>query len=365
MFMHGALTEWIFWDEIVASNVEKIEYGKFAWPARTADGVLPVRLKDIVPPVVEAGRHSAKTKEGVCRSVLHACLYASNKQEKERQEFSSQKYATRNGPLPQSPYSVRNDRRAPINDKALQNVWQVVQALENRNLLFIWLLSLMTQIYYDEHIVNRVVERYPEAIEQSLERITRGDDGSSELESILVFHMSARDCLGRVDVNEYQNMMLACVKEWYYRVQADKDHKYHGTKLYVVSGQARPSRNLIQAKELGFLGRCKTEPLLHDSAVTIATLSFDQIAGAGKQVSPPETDEEHRLRIERETGNMFYAPGDIAMVTTSRVRNDISHRTTREQLTDNLTAQASLDADPAWTGAPAGQGAAPAAATQH
>ncbi len=217
--------------------------------------------------------------------------------------------------------------RAHISDKSLHNVWRMVQKLKSRNLLFIWILSLMIQQYYAEHIVKRVVERYPEVIEESLELVTKCSDSTGELESILVYYMSARDCLGRVDVNEYQNMMLACVKNWSYRVQTDASHEYHNVKLYVVTGQGRPSRNLVQAKEPGFRGMCRTEPLLPDTAATLRAPSLDQIVSSGQRILPPESDEEHRLRIERETGNMFFAPDVDRLYTTSRVRrSDISHR---------------------------------------
>ncbi len=85
MFMHDALTEWIFWDEIVASEVEKIEYATFAWPRRSDGQNQPIRLRDVIPRVVEAGGYSADTVKGVSRSVLHAHLYSSkNKRKNEK-----------------------------------------------------------------------------------------------------------------------------------------------------------------------------------------------------------------------------------------------------------------------------------------
>lgn len=62
---------------------------------------------------------------------------------------------------------------------------------------------MMTRKYYFEHIVKRIVERYPEVIEENLELVTKSSDCSGQSGSILVFYMSAQDCWGwgRADVN--------------------------------------------------------------------------------------------------------------------------------------------------------------------
>lgn len=96
-FMYGALTEWIFWDNIVTSKVHKIDYGTFAYPPRRADGHQSKRLEDIIPRVVRAGRYPANSAKGVSRTVLHATIYPNGEQERATQSFALPKRASRNG----------------------------------------------------------------------------------------------------------------------------------------------------------------------------------------------------------------------------------------------------------------------------
>lgn len=131
-------------------------------------------------------------------------------------------------------------------------------------------------------------------------------------------------------------MKLACVRKLYARVHANPDHKYHGIELYIISGRDRPVHNLLRAEELGYLGKCSINPVLSDTGAPLQTLSFDEIVSSGQRVKLPETTEEHRLRIERETGNIIHGPGGIAWVTTIRVF-DTTHRP--DSTTQRLTTQ--------------------------
>lgn len=327
-FMHGALTEWIFWDNIVASKVEKIVYGDFFKPREPGRNSRLAGLENVIPKVMEASRYEANTKNVVSRSTLHGIIYASAQQEKERLEFSSQARATRNGPLPSAPKSVQNDKRVQINDKSLGDVWNIVRTFDNGNLLFIWILSLMTETFYGESIVERVVVRHPEVIEESLEWVTKCTE-SGVCEKTLVCYMSGRGCPGRVDVNKYQDLMVDCIREWHRRAHLDPNHKYHGFKLYLVVGQARPLRNLVRVRQSGHRGGCKTETLLRHPGMIPLSPPFDQVVKQGQPIRSPETDEEHRLRIQRETGNVCYGPEDIRKPTAKRVRNNDSHRPTK------------------------------------
>lgn len=318
-FMHGALTEWVFWDSIVASKVEAIDYGAFCKPPPSDNRIRPRCLENIIPTVVEAGRHKAGTAKGVSRSVLHAALYASRKQEMERQEFASNVRASRNGPLPVAPKSVKNDKRVMINDAALADVWRIVSALENRNLLFVWILSLMTETYLFESIVNGVVRRYPNIIEESLELVASHDTTDDEYQSILVYYMPGRGCVGRVDINGYQKLMLACVQKWHRSVHTNQGHKHFGVDGYVVIGEGRPMRNLVEASESGLKGCCKTE---NAQRCPPLTSQYTQILKSGQRLMPDETDEQHRLRLKRETGNLCFGPDEIRSPTSKRVRKD-------------------------------------------
>lgn len=320
MLRLGLMTEWIFWDEIVASKVERIAYSTFSRPRRTSALTLNPHLIDLIPLVMEAGRHQIDTARRMPRSTLQARLYTSPAQHMERQKHDVGAWATRAGPSQPVPKSVLSDKRARIDNKSLEDVWNFVCTLQNRNLIFVWMLTLMTQRYYAESIVEKVVERHPSVIEESLEHIVDEDAISGMHKSFLVYNSPGPGCLNRKDIDEYQRMMLACIMQWCRQVQKDPTHRYNGIEVFVMIGKARPLRNLSRAYEHGLSGKCRAESILQDRQASPKQLAFDQVIKHGRRVVSCETDEECSLRLAREYNNMVF---------TRRVRNDMSHRSRR------------------------------------
>lgn len=312
-----------------ASNVEKIRFGAPSNRDSKDNCGRLLGLQKILPVAKAASRPERRTWKDASRSVRHKFTYVSDKEDREREQFAMHALASRNGPLPTATVSVKNDIRASINNKSLQDVWDIVRGFESRNLLLVWIASLMTRTYYADSIVERVVERYPEAIEESFDKIKKHTETEGVYEEVLVYYMSGQGCQGRVDVNAYQNMMLACIKTWQQKVHLDEAHKFHGKKVYLVTGKDRPLRNLLVPRESGFMGRCTTERLLHYPQMMLTIPFLGRLGQPGRQLKPIETHEERRLRIQRDPRNQMHSPGGIAMVITAPVYRDTSHHKAR------------------------------------
>ncbi|KAK5953762.1 hypothetical protein OHC33_005031 [Knufia fluminis] len=325
MFRYGSLTEWIFWDKIVARDVDKILYASFARPARGLEAPRGWchQLPDLVPHVMHAAKHVEGTKAGVPRTVLHATMYHTSQEKKEIEDFDEKVFVGRmSKKLPKAPKSVQEDKRNQIDDQTIENVWDLIGERACRHVLFIWILSLMTKRYYDFSIVEAIVRRHPEAVTRSLEVVREHQVSGDGCTEVLVYCMPGPNCFGRVDVNHYQKMVYECIVRWDLLKRADANHPYHGIDVYLVSGESRPLRNLVRLDEHGLQGGCKSKQVLPDKTFNVERLEYDAVLKYGTKIKHPETDEEHTARIEATYQNKFYAPDGLRNLT-SRPRNVI------------------------------------------
>ncbi|KAK6369152.1 hypothetical protein LTR64_007313 [Lithohypha guttulata] len=318
LYRYGSLTEWLFWDEIAASWVDRIEYPKFANPKRTSDNRWKLSLRDVIPDVVDAARGDENTKRGVPRTILHAALYSTQRMEEERRYFDLSVFVGRCGPLPDAPASVKRDKRANISAQHIEDVWTLASATNSKNLVFMWILSLTTQRFYFDSIVRGVVQYHPEVVVDTLHVMSGGEDAGAM--KTLVYYMPGPHCFGRVDVNQYQKLMEACIVQWdlLQKVNATSSHR---PAIYIATGPARPLRNLLQLKELGLLGKCRIEPILKDHGVTVGHPDLKTVETRARRVLQRETDEEFRARRRADYGDKFYPPTEKPLVTTRRVKD--------------------------------------------
>ncbi|KAK5104463.1 hypothetical protein LTS08_002352 [Lithohypha guttulata] len=275
LYRYGSLTEWLFWDEIAASWVDRIEYPKFANPKRTSDNRWKLSLRDVIPDVVDAARGDENTERGVPRTILHAALYSTQRVEEERRYFDLSVFVGRCGPLPDAPASVKRDKRANISAQHIEDVWTLASATNSKNLVFMWILSLTTQRFYFDSIVRGVVQYHPEVVVDTLHVISGGEDAGAM--ETLIYYMPGPHCFGRVDVNQYQKLMEACIVQW----------------------------DLLQKE--------------HD--VTVVHPDLKTVETRARRVLQRETDEEFRARHRADYGDKFYPPTEKPLITTRRVKD--------------------------------------------
>lgn len=176
---------------------------------------------------------------------------------------------------------------------------------------------MMTKQFLFTSIVEGVVRRYPEVIEESLKLVTSPATGNGQPTSIFVHHMPGRMCSGRVDVNSYQEMMLACVQNWHSTWYTDAAHKHYGLEVFTVTGADRPMRKLTGAYKSGHMGRCKIEDLQQCRPMPS---EFDRVLLLGAKIKQVETNDQRKKRARDEGNDHFYAPQGTDGPTTKRVR---------------------------------------------
>lgn len=335
MFRYGSLTEWIWWDTIAATCVDKIDYLAFSKPER---GLQAWRkhLSEIVPDVVEAGHGKKNSPRGVPRTVLHATLYTSKSVETARLHYDLTVWQGRCGPLPNLPKEVTSDKRVLMEEGDIEHVWSLASVTGSRNLVFMWLLSLMTQRYYIESIVEQVVKYHPEVVTGNLQRLCA--ENIDDASDVLVYYMPGPHCFGRVDVNQYRKLMQACISRWDALRRTDVGNELHDLDIYIVTGPLRPLRNLLRPKQFKLFGRCLVESVLEAGSTEVSQLTVEIVRKVGVKMVQPESDEQHRARLRDEYGNIFYLPTEKPLYRTQRPNtyNSAFMRTTPVQTTPNF-----------------------------
>ena len=296
MFRYGSLTEWIWWDTIVASSVDKIDYVAFSRPGSGQVQGWRKHLSDIIPEVINAGHGKQNSPRGVPRTVLHATLYTSSSVEMARLHFDMTVWRGRCGPLPKLPKDVARDKRVTMEESDLEHVWQIASSYGRRDLVLMWLLSPMTQHYHVDSIVRTVVEYHPEVVTGNLHRVQAA--GTAAASHVLVYYMPGPNCFGRVDINQYQKLMTACITHWDALRRTNITHELPIVEVYIVVGALRPMRNLLRPRQLGLLGRCRLDPTIESLNAKILHLTVEQVQKVGCKVVQPESDDEHRARLQ-------------------------------------------------------------------
>lgn len=319
MYKYNSLTEWVFWDRVKATKVDSIGYKAFSQPARTPGKQWQLHLRDVLPEVVEAGTHTEGTRRGMPRTVLHALLYYSQSELAELAYFDDKVYATRSGPLPSIPKAAAKDKRCNIEPAYMDSLWVLAGDSEWKDILFVWMLSLMIKKFYVSSIVTAIIDLHPEIVTRRLHKVYK--DKSAASEYMLVYYMPGPKCLGRADINQYQSLMRLCIERWVLVQKMQTKKSSSDTNVYIVTGAARPVRNLIRLEQEAIQGRCKAIPLLDKPNVYIQHLNYDEVEHVGHKVMPAETDEEFNARIRDQYNGEFWMPDNISSASTARVNN--------------------------------------------
>lgn len=202
MFRYNSLTEWVFWDQIRASDVVEIDYNTFARPKKDVKKGCRLNLQEALPEVIKAGSFAEGSQRGIPRSVLHAQLYHSQHELREIEHFEEKVFATRSGRLPSVSNVARKDRRSAIDDAYLESIWSLAGDSKHKDVLFLWILSSMAKKFYVDDIVDAMVRLYPGVVSKQLHRVFKDDD-HSQSKSLLVYYIPGPNCFGRVDINNY------------------------------------------------------------------------------------------------------------------------------------------------------------------
>lgn len=339
MYRHGSLTEWIIWDELKVRIVAKLNWRDLSRPAGSCGAKRGYGFWEALPEVMKAAQVSEDQPKGLPRTQTHAAIYASAQIEAERAAFAEAAFAGRCGELPKAPASVKNDVRAGIDVRTINNIWRIVHKAEHRNLLFLWILSLMTERYYFESIVEAVIRHYPGVVTGSLHTLSNANQDDPD--TTLVYYMPDPECSRRIDVHSFNRMVRACIVQWDLE---EKDKRCIGetrTPVYIVSGAGGPARSLISLEQLGELGRCgiRSPPIASTGRIPHPTLNFVKIYGW--RVQHLETDAECAARRQEQYNNMFYVPELSGPVVTTK---KIYHKYTRpgKFVTPDLTKHGSV-----------------------
>lgn len=303
-FEYGSLTEWLFWDKIVARDVVKIDYTSFAYPERGLEAGWRPHLadRDLIRRVIDAAQAKAGTST---RRLLHEELYITSATEVAIEKWHKETFAGRCGKLPKAPRVVKSDKRVSIDDMTIEKVWNMVKTTPSRNVLFVWLLSLMTRRYERDSIVEAVIRLHPSVVSDSLETIQQyqQDTSSNSSVKLQVYYLPGRICAGRIDVNPFHDLVKSLIIKLD-EVEHKKSPLAVRMPIYFVSEQNRPLRNLIKLSEHGHAGKCKASSVLTDGHM-LANLTYEEICKYGMLVKQPETDEELTLRLGHQT---FHGP---------------------------------------------------------
>ncbi|KAJ9663484.1 hypothetical protein H2198_000749 [Neophaeococcomyces mojaviensis] len=298
MFLYNALTEWIFFDRIVAKNVEKIDYSAFATPKRNSgQGLWRLHLGGFIPLHTKAAKAKHNTKDGMSRSVLHAITYHSREQQKEIGTFADNVFVGRIGRLPKAPQVVQEDTRSIVSDKTIKEVWSMVRGWQNSSLMLVWILSLMTKTYHAWSIAEAIARLYPHAIREHLHLI---QDDSQQLNSsrqVLVYYRSRPNCHGRVDINGFQDLMEGCIYEWDKRKASDTDPANRTAIVFISTEHPQPVRNLVRLQQQGLFGHCTTIPMFKNSAEVVRFPDLANVTKNSKRVIQRSKNDEDYQRL--------------------------------------------------------------------
>lgn len=212
---HSTRTEWIFWDHIAAKNVAEIDYEAFSRPGFNK------WISTIVPKVVEAAIET-KTGRGPSMPELIRKMYYSKGELEEMERYSRDPRATRFGPQTKVPYVVKRDIRRSITTNDVEMIWNLVQHSTHQNLLFVWLLSMKTRDFDIDDIARKIVDFKPSAVTENLYLVS--DDQSSLSPKVVAYYRPGPGSFNRIDVKTFQDLMLACVKEWDSRRRHETSH---------------------------------------------------------------------------------------------------------------------------------------------
>lgn len=321
MYRHGSLTELIVWDQLRAFNVREYNWRLLSRPEPSAGLVFSIGLFEILPKVMGVAQCDEHSRKNVSRAQAHAELYASSRVQAERATFADDVLVERSSKRPKLPNAVKNDRRVGINEKTLNDIWRIASATKDRNLLFLWILSLMTEVYYLDSIVEAVIRNHPEVIMESLHLLLGASEQDEE--KAWVYYMPGLGCTRRIEVNWFQKLVNACIVEWDLQQKQRQSICNPRLPLYIVSGAGGSIRNLICLKQLGQLGQCQISETPHIIAGTVTHPPLELVKRDGWRVVHRETDEECTARRLKQYGKRMFYPLELRkgspMISTKRV----------------------------------------------
>ena len=326
MFKHSTLTEWIVWDELDAEDVEEIPYQEFSRPpypkpTRSSSRVSrrALSLMEIVPEIARTASQKVDFKRGhgIPRTALHKKCYYTHQQEAEMQAFDEKVYVKRSGRLPTAPRIVQDDKRSNISTQRLDDIYAIAKPWRSRKLIFIWIISLLTRKHYLDDMVQAIVDRYANVIGMSLDVIENSDHTNDHINRKVLKHdVPGPHCSANVDVNGYQELMKACVEQWY-KVDQEHHNESSGLDVYFMDGEHQTERRLLLPREKGLLGRCETVDLLPVQTADPTSAKHPDVSvvkTVGKLVGYVESHEEciARRAAQYGAGTKVLAP-DVPM----------------------------------------------------
>ncbi|KAK5077734.1 hypothetical protein LTR70_009469 [Exophiala xenobiotica] len=326
MFKHSTLTEWIVWDELDAEDVEEIPYQKFSRPpylkpTRSSSRVSrrALSLMEIVPEIARTASQKVDFERGrgIPRTALHKKCYYTHQQEAEMQAFDGKVYVKRSGRLPTAPRIVQDDKRSNISTQRLDDIYAIAKPWRSRKLIFIWIISLLTRKHYLDDMVQAIVDRYANVIGMSLDVIENSDHTNDHINRKVLKHdVPGPYCSAKVDVNGYQELMKACIEQWY-KVDQEHHNESSGLDVYFMDGEHQTERRLLLSREKGLLGRCETVdllPVLTADPTSAKHPDVSVVKTVGKVVGYVESHEEcvARRAAQYGAGTKVLAP-DVPM----------------------------------------------------
>lgn len=330
MFAYSSLTEYICWDSLRASALEKIDYAYLMASGKdssTVDPILRTSCAELFPALIAA----AVFKD--CRSGLHSKMYITPVEQLDIDKFQMNPWMHPKGERMEPPIAMAKISGPRMTDIQIRRIFNLVAPFQNRAVLFLGLLSMCATRFDPEHLPNLVATKYPQIVRSLLDSVIDEMAGGG-CASAPVYQAADPCCSRRIDVNACESFTERCVREWD-RTAKHNDPDCRDLPVYIVRGEYRAARNLIRYEEiLGSSDVLKMSRFMDEQAVladpsndrnyaldrenrrwgglklgTVNALSSAAVARYGTKIRHEETDEQIEARFRRDYPNqVFHSP---------------------------------------------------------